>query len=164
MSWVAGIDYSTRAVDIVWIDDDGAEQPIWRRFDLVGADAFERTRVVRAAMPSASTWDDTLAIGIEHPGGRHGVHQLLRVQGAIISCLPAGVLVQPWPPSQWKKAVGLKGNATKSEVESFVHLHTFANESQDTFDFVLDEWTQDALDAYCIALTTRAALVKEKAA
>lgn len=157
MSYIAGIDFSTRAVDVVLIDEDTGE-PTWHPYPLAGmGDAFDRTRSVRTAMPPRSTWDDlgVIAIGIEQPRGNHGVTPLFRIQGAILACLPTQVLITPWNPSSWRLAVGLKGNATKIEV--FEYVADLVSDARNT-------WPQDAADAYCIALATRDALERLEAA
>ena len=100
-------------------------------------------------------WDDILAVGIEHPAGKFGVGPLLRIQGAILARIPARMLVQPWPPSKWRKANGLAGNASKDMVAYFAVNDGTAIEFRD--------WPQDACDAYCIALATRQAINKEAA-
>lgn len=155
---VAGIDFSSHAVDIVTVPYDGHGQPAWHRFPLTGMDAFDRARSVAEAVPGRSSvfWDELVAVGIEHPAGRHGVGPLLRIQGAILSSIPARMLVEPFPPSKWRKAVGLAGNASKEQVRLFV---TF----QDRIP-VYDGWPFDATDAYCIALATRQAITTEQAA
>lgn len=148
---VMGIDLSTRAVDVVTVPTNET-QPEWWRFPLHGADAFDRTRSVREAMPPRSSiiYDDVLAIGIEHPAGHHGTRDLLRVQGAILACLPPHVLVHPLPPSSWRKLSGLKGNATKQQVAA--HSYTLR---------CPPEWPQDAHDAHLIARATIALLDKQ---
>jgi hypothetical protein len=151
---VAGIDFSSNAIDVVRIHLDDLEPPSWHRYELVGQDAFDRTRNIRAAMPWGSFWQDTLAIGIEHPAGKFGTGSMMRVQGAVLACLPPGVLVQPWPPSSWRKAVGLPGNCSKEDV----WRHAGPAFPDDPCI------PQDALDAYCIALATRLALDTQAAA
>ena len=115
---VAGIDYSSRFVDVVTVPYEGTGAPVWHRFPLVGADAFDRARSVADSVPGRSSvlWEDVLAVGIEHPGGNHGTGALLRVQGAILSRIPARMLVHPLPPGKWRKLVGLAGNSTKDTV------------------------------------------------
>ena len=162
MSLVAGIDFSSHAVDVVWLDED-TDQATWERFPLSGQDAFERTRSVRPSLVSvrgtSEKWIETLAIGIEEPRG-YNSGALYRVQGAILACLPRAVLVQPWLPSVWRKAVGLPGNASKGEVWSYVVAET----EERWRDNARRDWPQDACDAYCIALATRNALQREEAA
>lgn len=152
MSWIAGIDYSTHAIDFVYIDENDVEAPRWNRCHLEGADAWERTREL-SRLPGWPSWmwDDVCAIGIEDPAGHHGTNYLYRVQGAILARIPRSILVQPWRPSQWRKAVGLPGNASKQDVMRFALAYG-------------DDWPQDAYDAYCIALATRLAITREKAA
>lgn len=156
---VAGCDLSTHAVDVVKVSLDHDRAPEWHRFPLTGSDAFDRARCVRDAMPCRSSvfWDDCLGIGIEHPAGHHGTGPLLRIQGAILSCLPAHLLVHPLPPSSWRKLVGLPGNASKADVADYA-----IDRDPDMFRGL----PQDACDAYCIALATRALITtpKEKAA
>jgi hypothetical protein len=150
---IAGIDYSTRAVDVVLLDED-TDAATWHRFELEGADAFDRARAVRLAMFTRPfDWDDVLAVGIEDPRG-YNAGSLYRVQGAILSSLPRHTLVHPLIPSQWRKTVGLPGNASKTAVKAFAAM---------TLDVA--GWSrfrqpavQDFYDAYCIALATRTLL------
>lgn len=171
---VAGIDYSTRAVDVVLIPYEGSGAPSWHRFPLTGPDAFDRTRSVADVMPGRHSvfWDDVLAIGIEHPGGHHGTRDMLRVQGAILSCLPARLLVEPWPPAKWRTANGLKGNASKDIVSVYAAFNRWnadprfvpSRDPNVDYEAGIFEWPQDACDAYCIALATRRAITREQAA
>lgn len=148
---IAGIDLSTSAIDVVLLDED-SDAATWRRVPLVGNDAFDRARDVKGAMWQfgSDIWDDVLAIGIEDPRG-YGAGSLYRIQGAILSCLPARTLVHPWIPSAWRKQVGLPGNASKHDVILYAETALGAPL------FMLDGtgWPQDAYDAFCIALATR---------
>lgn len=152
MSFLAGIDYSTHAIDVVLLDEDDPHEAAWHRFGLSGQDAFERARNVRRSFTLCflREWDDVLAVGIEEPRG-HNAGALYRVQGAILARLPHDILVQPWVPSEWRKAVGLPGNASKEAVVSW------AVEQPGT-----KHWQApvppDAFDAYCIALATLRAI------
>jgi hypothetical protein len=149
---VCGIDYSSRAVDVVLLDED-TDAATWHRFDLreymsASKNAFDRARDVKFVMPSSSFWDEVLAIGIEDPRG-YGAGSLYRIQGAILACLPSATKVHPWVPSAWRKAVGLSGRASKDEIRSWVENRRWDYKAP---------WPQDACDAYCIALATRAAI------
>jgi len=138
----AGIDYDTRAVHVVLLDVG----PRYYRYDLCATgDAFDRTRVVRDAMPARTSvfWDHVLAIGIEEPRGK-GNGALLRVQGAVLTCLPALRLVAPLLPSQWRVGAGLSGRASKEDVRAW----SLENGG-------LEAWPQDAHDAHAIAYTVR---------
>lgn len=155
---VAGCDFSTHYVDLVLVPlDDGP--PVWHRYELQGQDAFERTRSVPNVVPwrAASFWDDVLAVGIEHPAGRHGVGPLLRIQGAVLACLPARMLVEPWPPAKWRKAVGLPGNASKDQSIAMSMAHAI------TERWDMTGWDHNSCEAHLIALATRQA-INEKAA
>ena len=130
---------------------------MWHRFPLTGADAFDRARSVADSVPgrTSTLWDDVLAVGIEHPGGKFGTGDMLRVQGAVLARIPARMLVQALPPARWRKLVGLPGNATKVDVEVHSHATTDAN---------TQAWPQDAHDAHCIALATRSLITTQAAA
>lgn len=149
---VAGIDFSSNAIDVVFVDLDDTVPPEWNRYELAGQDAFDRTRSIAYSMPPRTDemWDDVLAVGIEHPAGKFGVGSMMRVQGAVLSMLPNQLVVKPWPPGAWRKAVGLRGTATKEQVRAF-GLDAFGGEYRAPV-------TQDCFDAYCIALATRQAL------
>jgi hypothetical protein len=170
VSLVAGIDYSTHAIDVVTIDEDTLK-PEWHRLDLRGQDAFERSRDARVAlMPSMLPfdWDDVVAVGIEQPRGNHGVTYLFRVQGAILASIPSATLVQPWNPSEWRKAVGLKGNASKQDVRDFAsaELRRELRDSEGSwgkpYEDTMVGWPQDAMDAWCIARATLQALERNE--
>jgi hypothetical protein len=163
MSLVAGIDYSTHAIDVVLIDEDTLK-PEWWRYPLKGADAWERTRDIGWAFDENWDWDDVLAVGIEEPRG-YNSGPLYRVQGAILRCIPdyeqPRRLVQPWIPSEWRKAVGLKGNASKEAIASHVRnhmLHMLGTIYSTRELRAIWDWPQDACDAYCIARATLGAI------
>lgn len=156
--YVMGIDISTFNVDCakVSLNDD---PPQWHRFTLTGEDAFDRARSVRDAMPGRSTefFDDLVGCGIEDPRGQSpGV--IYRVQGAVLACLPPHLLVHPLVPSQWRRLVGLPGNATKERVMDWVLCHSFDNGWRTSEP----ELEQDACDAYCVALATRSLITQPK--
>lgn len=158
MSAVAGIDYSTRFVDVVLLDEDTGT-PDWHRFPLAGlGDAFDRARLVREAMPPRRWWEDygVIAVGIEDPRGYAAGH-LYRIQGGILQCLPRDLLVQPWIPSAWRSKIGLPGNASKALIADHVRRMAVMRR------FAANDWPQDACDAYCIARATRDSLEREAA-
>lgn len=147
---MCGIDVSTYHLDFVFIDDE--IPPIWARHKLEGSDAWERCRSV--TFPSH--WlEDTYAIGMEVAHGPSS-GAINRVVGAVLSRLPTSTLVKPWTASEWKKAVGLRGNASKQDIRWFTHK--LAN---DLLWLAESRVPQDACDAYCIALATKQALERE---
>jgi hypothetical protein len=159
---IAGIDFSTRAIDVVTIDLDNHQPPRWERHELEGPDAWERTRQVK--FWSLTDPDDVLAIGLEEPRGQSaGV--LYRVQGALLARLPSTVLVYPWVPSEWRRAVGLSGRASKEAVSRWAerngavplgHWVDHPGTGGSVKSFHMPPF--DATDAFCIARATRLAL------
>jgi Holliday junction resolvasome RuvABC endonuclease subunit len=96
-------------------------------------------------------WEDILAVGIEEPTGRFKPGSGFRVQGAVLVMIPRETLVRPIQPSAWRNLVGLPGNCSKGAV----------------FDWVTTELcgrprSQDAADAYCMALATRTLVLNEQ--
>jgi hypothetical protein len=157
VSYLAGIDYSTHAVDVVLLDEDTG-QATWHRTELKGADAFDRARRLRWAQPIPDNeWEAVLAVGIEDPRG-HNAGALYRVQGAILARLPSFLLVHPLIPSQWRKLVGLPGNASKAGVARW------ALKQPGIRDWPAATIPFDATDAYCIALATQKLIQLEEAA
>jgi hypothetical protein len=152
VSYVLGIDYSTHAIDVVYVDENGEKPTLWHRHHLTGPDAWERTRKIRYW--SLAWPEDVLAVGLEQPRG-HGAGHLYRVQGAILCKLPAKVLVQPWLPNEWRKLCGMKGNAGKAE--SVI-------ESTRILGGGKEDWPVDAHEAHLIALATREAISTKAAA
>ena len=156
-----GCDYSTWAVDLVYLDEDGLQPPLWRRYELEGGDAFDRARDVRRALPRSFAWDEVVAFGIEDPRGQNA-GAIYRVQGAILACLPRSLLVQPWVPSQWRRSVGLPGNASKEQVRAWALAHALDGPLPDNqtsaYRASLAAWPNDATDAYAVALATLNAL------
>lgn len=155
---VAGVDVSSRAVDVVWISEETFEAT-WRRFELDGSDAWERCREIGQVFPppTSGLWDETLAIGVEVAFGPSS-GAVNRCVGAVLVRLPRSLLVKPWAPSEWRKAVGLSGRAGKEDV------FTFAHERRSLVESYRVPWPQDACDAYCIALATLRALERQEAA
>lgn len=166
---VAGIDFSSRFVDVVLLDED-TDAATWHRFPLLGQDAFARARDVHRAFNFPSDiWESIVAVGIEDPRG-YGSGSLYRVQGAILAGLPWQTLVQPWIPSAWRKTVGLPGNASKQDVMQYVRARHFGGvlvttePSENPGMARMTLWNSDSCDAYCIALATRTVLQRTEAA
>ena len=163
---IAGIDYSTHSVDIVTIPYDEPGTPVWRGYPLQGSDAFDRARHVAETVPgrASSFWDGILAVAIEHPAGRNGTGHMLRIQGAVLSCIPARMLVHPMPPAKWKKLAGLPGNANHDTyVRQSVRLLQGGREDR-WLDFDLAQWPEDAHAAHLMTRALRVLLDRQEVA
>ena len=160
--WIAGIDVSTKAVDLALIHQDNLQPPKWHHYPLTGHDAWERTRSIPYAMPGphSTFWDTVAAIGMENPAGTHGAHAVQRAVGAVLACLPPLALVQPWRPSEWRKACAMPGNASKGHVRAAAMDDVMLIHGYQAW---MDEWPQDAWDAHCVAIATRNAIEHKEA-
>lgn len=166
MSAVVGIDLSSKAIDLVKLDET-SNRAEWVRVELAGANAWERTLSLRVGFPwdgrykSADWWDDVFLCAIEAPYGRGqaGTNAILnRVVGAVAASLPASLRdpARCWliPPHEWKAGLGLKAKPTWGDIERIAPGVLM-------FDRSPDEWAdnteheQNARDAYCIALYAR---------
>lgn len=163
MSTCAGIDLSSRAIDIVKLDED-TNQAEWFRFELEGASAWERTRQVRDRLPGSSWWEDVYLAAIETPfPDQQGV--LRRVQGAVMASIPPAVLVWEANAAEWKRELALKGKPSWDDLYWIAPgwVMQFPPVFQNAWDgFVMrplaelnDPEHQNARDAYCIALWAR---------
>jgi hypothetical protein len=143
-----GIDLSSRAIDLVLLDEN-EQLAQWQRVELDGATAFDRARDVAEKMPQPGWYEahGVYLIAVEEPMGFQS-RVLYRVQGAILATLP-DVPVWEVRPAAWKNALGIK-QTEKPTCENFI----------DRFDFSdgfcrRTVWKQDAWDALGIALYAR---------
>jgi hypothetical protein len=162
-SYVVGIDFSTRAVDLVKYDIDLRLAPLWDDLELEGDDAWDRTFTVADVVPSTahSYWDDVVAIGIEDPRG-HGAGRLYRVQGGIMARIPERLRSSTikLEPSKWRKIVGLPGNCPKSKVIVHVTDDPYGAELVHRATRLEQQARRlsDGCDAFCIAKATASVL------
>ena len=151
---VAGVDISTHAIDIIKLPFDN-NQAEWHRFQLHGNTALNRATSAVTHAPRGTYWDDVALVAIERPygPGRDTLFHLHLIIGCIIAALPER-LRPPWllHPSEWRKACGLPGNASKEDVAFYVDRARAASAEGPSPLFT---WPQDACDAYCIATAAR---------
>lgn len=102
---VCGIDFSSRAVHLVFLDDttNDADALI---IELEGATPFERARSLAAMFPSRSSLEElgVWLVGIEDPHSRanHTAKALGMAAGAIAALLPRELTVVQTRPTEWK--------------------------------------------------------------
>ena len=154
MSVVVGIDLSSHAIDLVRLDET-TNRAEWVRLPLEGATSFERCRSVAAAMATLGTgfYDDAYLAAIERPKTRFmpSAAALFPVFGAVLVSLPAALPVWDVSPGDWRKGLGLKGNATKEECQLAV-IELWDNVSEVAY---CDGETQDTFDAWAVAFFAR---------
>ncbi len=141
MSVIVGIDLSSKAIDIVRLDED-KDEAAWLRVDLGGLNAFERTRNIQVAMPKGSFWDDVYMCAMERPFVKFGQDVIRLAQGATLACIPRNVEVWEVAVSQWKKHLSIPIRE-KPAWDRF------------PMSFHRENWPQDALDALGVALYAR---------
>lgn len=151
MSLFAGIDYDSEGVYIALADETTGALVGHRRADLAcgPGDSFDRARRARRLLPSRTSWyaAGVLAVGIEatYSQAFKATVALARVQGAVLACLPADLLVVPLAashkaPNGWKALTVGKTNATKPDVKAWALTHGAP-----------EGLVQDVYDAFAIA-------------
>lgn len=146
MSAVLGIDLSTKAVELVLLDETD-NRASWDHLELEGADALARLRDLPRRMPRwASRWYEDAGVylvAIEAPYGRGqgGTEaKLNHVLGAIVACIPPAIPIWLVAPHEYRAHLELAGNAPKELVrQAVLELGAYP------------DWTQDACDALAVA-------------
>jgi hypothetical protein len=149
---VAGIDFSTKAIDVALLDDD-TDQAVWYRFPLAhGKGHLALARSVSRVVPPRSWWEEhgVWLVGVEDPMSRfpHVAKALGVVAGALLARMPLELPVVQTEPSEWqgkflalaKLPADRKTAIRARTLEAMPHLSI---------------WPQDAFDAYGIAWATR---------
>jgi hypothetical protein len=145
-----GVDLSTHAIDLIRLDEN-TNKAEWVHLELIGPNAWERTRAVRYAMPTRSWWDDVFLVAIERPMG-FASGALARVQGAVLASIPETVTAWDVQPQTWKAALGIKAR-TKPVWADFPPVRLDASHGG-VWDGT-GAIAQDALDALGVALWAR---------
>lgn len=155
---VAGVDLSTKAIDIVTVDIDPVDEvypSAWHRFPLEAADAWARTLLIRDALPNQGFWEDIALVAIEAPYGRgqSGTLALLnRVVGAIVASLPPQLRTPErcWivRPDEWKTGLGL---STAKPAALDLGVHGYAGFDEANIAATIAGPQQDARDAWALA-------------
>ncbi len=140
---VLGIDLSTKATAFVWLADDGTvERTLMVEVPgKLAADRFDRLASWSSTWIAASPDGDLVVIeGLPFVKSRAGFSALAQVLGMLrAACVRHERPYVVVPGSDWKKGLGLSGNANKDAVCAWAEAEGFVNPSQ------------DLTDAYCIA-------------
>jgi Holliday junction resolvasome RuvABC endonuclease subunit len=151
---VCGVDYSTRAIDLVSLDFD-ADDPKWRRIDITGWDrgALPAALRVRSRAHLSMFLEDVSTLWIEQPFsfGRVGTaYALGLIAGAFLASLPKTFIeesaISQIGAPEWRKALVGNGRATKEEVRYFLRDEGYK---------LSDDVPLDAWEALGIALVAR---------
>lgn len=145
---VLGIDLSSRAIDLVLLDEN-RDRAEWTRITLEGASAFDRAREIHDLMPQPGWYQahGVYLIAIERPFVRAGQDVIRLVQGCVLASLPRDLPVWEVSVSQWKKALGVPIRE-KPDASVFPGMEYLSGPNGEV-------WQQDALDALGVALYAR---------
>lgn len=156
MSSFAGVDLSSKAIDIVLLDEDGNRaRHERRRLDLPSGGALARIRRVRDRMPARAEWRDqgVLEVCIEEPfarGNMRGQVPILMVIGAILQTIPPEIPLAIVRADDWRRVCDLPIRGTRETLKKAA------------IDFAGDHWPNhpaplddNMADGYCIAFACR---------
>lgn len=139
--YVVGIDVSSRAIDLVRLNENHDEAE-WLSVPLTGHAAWDRVRLIADRMPPAGWWADVYLCAIERPFARARQDVVRLAQGAALACIPTRVETWEVTPATWKQHLGLK----QTEKPSWSAFPS---------SFFDEYWDQNARDALGVALYAR---------
>lgn len=139
--FVVGIDVSSRAIDLVRLDEN-LDEAAWLSVPLQGDKAWDRVRLIADRMPPPSWWADVYLCAIERPFARARQDVVRLAQGAALACIPTSIVTWEVTPAIWKQHLGLK----QSQKPAWSDL------PKSCFD---EYWDQNARDALGVALYAR---------
>lgn len=163
---VLGIDFSTKAVDLVYVNDDHPERADHVRITLPAPvkgndrpeEIVDAIRVIRAEFPRRRELEErgVWAIGIEDPYSMstRTAKRLGQIAGAVVALIPPELVVTVLAPAAWRRELGIPGRQRSVEQKAEIAAWT------------RHRWVggvslpQDAKDAYCIGRA--AALVRHR--
>ncbi len=141
---IAGIDVSTKAIAVVVLSASDGSLLRWEQFDYPKLNDLPERNVTHRCRwitldDYASFMRGVHVAQIEQPMGAHAksVAEVERVVGAVIRSTPSKTDVAVLlGPSEWKKAAGLPGNASKVQIAAYaLQLYPLLQgESQDILD------------------------------
>lgn len=163
---VVGVDCSTLAVDLSYLDDD-TDQATWTRIPLPrrkttrdgdrkrrdsAADSTAAIRVIRAEFPRRHALE-TLGVRlvvVEDPVGQHAhtAKWLGEITGAVKALIPPELPLLSLTPGDWKTANGLPYGCKKQIATAHARRQLELVQN-------VDGWPPDAFDAYLCALAGR---------
>jgi hypothetical protein len=126
---VLGVDLSTKAIDLVALDEDNPAMCEHRRVEL--PDPWWNTaRWMRSLLRVASipTWleeRNVYLVGVERPYGpsRQAIASLHTVMGALIASLPPQVTAFEVSPADMRRELGLPGNCAKHKMHDRIMFY-----------------------------------------
>lgn len=153
---IAGFDISTKAIDVVLLDEDHDHaEHHRRRLDVGPGKAVDRIRRIRNVMPARTGWDDSgvVLFAIEEPFSRatmSGQVPILMAIGALIACLPTDVPVALLRADDWRRSCGLPIRGQRDDLKRAAIR--FAEKTWQNAPALIDD---NAADAFGIAYAGR---------
>lgn len=149
---VVGCDLSTRAIDLVSLDEDTPARCEHLRVPLTGEWWWSARNMRRGLQEHhIPEWLDEKGVhlvGVERPYGRQikAVAALYTIMGAFLASMPPRVLCFEVSPAQMRQELGIPGNCAKAKLHDAVWSHVFGRVP--AVGLVAIDWPDDAYDAW----------------
>lgn len=141
---IAGIDLSTRCIDIVAIDEDDPSLADHLAIQIQARGWFHAARSIRRLFAEQELYGwlqdrNVHLIGVEQPFGpsRQTIAALHAVLGGVVASLPQRMVVLEITPADMRQCLGLPGNCAKELMHERIPP--------------FPRWPADALDAWAVA-------------
>lgn len=139
LEWAWGVDCDTKAAHVASFNAYTGEffTTSWGWKHDVSMLPVERLRLCREVVKAGASvrcgFYPPMVIALELPTGRFPKPPLMMHAGVIAEGLAAGAGLTPWflAVSEWRKGIGLKGNAKKAEVVAWAEALGWQGESVD---------------------------------
>jgi hypothetical protein len=146
---VLGVDLSTKAIDLVALDEDNPARCEHRRIELPQpwwtAASWMRNILLIQSVPEWMDDRNIYLAGIERPYGPHrqAISSLHTVLGAFLASMPSGIHAFEVSPADMRRELGLPGNCKKDALALAV-MERIGQTNWGT----TSPWPSDALDAW----------------
>jgi hypothetical protein len=147
---ILGVDLSTKAIDLVALDEDNPARCEHRRVELSQGwwhSAGLMGHILRDGKTASWIWERNVFLaGVERPYGpsRQAIASLHTILGAFLASVPPGITAFEVSPADMRRELGLPGNCAKERMHEAVirQLKVGPAERADI------KWPDDAFDAW----------------
>lgn len=163
---VLGIDLSSRALDLVLLDEDGAGAR-WEHLPIPRTHSrLDLARAVADTVPGSAWFEHhgVYLVAVEEPMGqnRQAISALNCVLGALGASLPDDLPAWTLRADEWKRGVGLPGNLSTTKGSD--RLQAWAVEHHGEADWPTDAYVALAVAAVAREINAKAVAMRARAA
>jgi hypothetical protein len=126
---VLGVDLSTKAIDLVALDEDNPTRCEHRRVELSQGwwhSAGLMRHILRDGKTASWIWERNVFLaGVERPYGpsRQAIASLHTILGAFLASVPPGITAFEVSPADMRRELGLPGNCAKHKMHDRIMFY-----------------------------------------